>query len=115
MVSFVPVTCILGSDRAHVLLGGDYYAGAVIALSGTHFTTCVIPAPVPPVRVGRREVDTSVLNGFPDSQRFSFACTPRRAPGRRLFHGCPSRGSFCRSRFGAGVLHPFSPLALGPQ
>ena len=36
----------------------------------------------------------SVLNGFPDSQRFSFACTPRRAPGRRLFRGCLSSGSF---------------------
>ena len=70
MVSFVLVTRTLGSDRAHVLPGGDQYARAVTALLGTHFTDYGPPAPVPPVRVGRREVDTSVLNGFPDSQRF---------------------------------------------
>jgi len=29
------------------------------------------PAPVLPVRVGRQEVDTSLLNGFPNSQCFS--------------------------------------------
>ena len=40
------------------------------SLSETHFTACRLPAPVPPVRVGRQEVDTSVLNGFPNSQRF---------------------------------------------
>jgi len=70
MVSFVLVTHILGSDRAHVLPGGDEYAEAVTALSGTHFTTWMPSAPVPPVRVGRQEVNTSVLNGFPGSQRF---------------------------------------------
>jgi len=84
MVSFVLVTRTLGSDRAHVLPGGDQYARAVTALLGTHFTDYGPPAPVPPVRVGRREVDTSVLNGFPDSQQFSVACTPCRAPGLRL-------------------------------
>ena len=39
-------------------------------LSGTRFTTYVPSAPVPSIRVSRREVNTSVLNGFPDSQRF---------------------------------------------
>jgi len=53
-----------------------------------------MPALVLPVRVSRREVDTSVMNSFPDSQRFSFACTPRWAPGRRLFRSCPSSGPF---------------------
>jgi len=54
-----------------------------MALSGTHFTAYVPSAPVPPVRVGRREVDTSVLNGFPDSQRFR---------SRALFVGRPVGG-----------------------
>ena len=40
------------------------------ALSGTRFTLYGPSAPVPPVQVGRREVDTSVLNGFPDSEWF---------------------------------------------
>ena len=40
------------------------------ALSGTHFTDYGPAAPLPPVRVGRREVGTSVLNGFPESQQF---------------------------------------------
>ena len=48
-------------------------------LSGTHVTACIPPAPVLPVRVGRQEVDTSVLNGFPDSERFR---------SRALFVGC---------------------------
>ena len=39
-------------------------------LLGTDFTAYVPPAPVPLVRVGRQEVNTSVLNGFPDSQCF---------------------------------------------
>jgi len=56
MVSFVLVTRILGSDRADILPGGVYYAGAVTALSGTHFTTYVPSVPVPSVRVGCREV-----------------------------------------------------------
>jgi len=70
MVSFALVTCVLGSDRAHILPGGDEYAGAVTALSGTHFTAYVPSGPVPSVRVGHQEVDTSVLNGFPDSEQF---------------------------------------------
>jgi len=41
----------------------------VTALSGTRFTAYVPSAPVPPIRVGRQEVDTSVLNGFPNSQQ----------------------------------------------
>ena len=85
MVSFVLVTRMLGSDHAHILPGGDWYAGAVTALSGTHFTDYGPSAPVLSVQVGRREVDMSVLNGFPDSQQFSVACTPCRVPGRWLF------------------------------
>jgi len=42
----------------------------VTALSGTRFTAYVPSAPVPPIQVGHREVDTSVVNGFSDSQRF---------------------------------------------
>jgi len=84
MVSFVQVTRILGRDRAHVLPGEDYYAGAVTALSGTRFTAYVPSAPVPPVRIGRREVDTSVLNIFPDSERFRSRALLCQAPGRRL-------------------------------
>ena len=38
-------------------------------LLGTHFTDYGLAATVPPVQVGHREVDTSVLNGFPDSQQ----------------------------------------------
>jgi len=115
-VSFVLVTGILGSDRAHVLPGGDKCAGAVTALSGTRFTEFVPSAPVPPVRAGRQGVDTSVLNGFPDSQRFSVACTLRRAPGRRLLvvareAGLLSVGVY----FGAEVLRLFSPLPPGPR
>ena len=53
MVTFVLVTRMLGSDRAHVLPGGDKYAGAVTALSGTHFIDYGPAAPVSPVRVGR--------------------------------------------------------------
>jgi len=89
MVSFMLVTGMLGSDRAHVLPGGDEYAGAVTALLGTHFTDFVPSAPVPPVQIGRQGVDTSVLNGFPDSQR-SFGRV-HSSPGARsaASRGCP--------------------------
>jgi len=52
-------------------------------LSGTRFTAYVPSAPVLLVRVGRQEVDTSVLIGFPDSQRFR---------PRALFVGRPVGG-----------------------
>jgi len=73
-------------------------------LSETHFTAYVPPAPVPPVCVGCQEVNTSVLNGFPDSQRSSFACTLCRAPGQRLFCGCLRSGS----SFGLLLVSDFS-------
>jgi len=62
------------------------------------------PMPVLPVQVGCQKVDTYVLNRFPDSQRFSFACTLRRALGRRLFCSCPRSGS----SFGLLLVSDFS-------
>jgi len=51
-------------------------------------------APVPLVRVGRREVDTSVLNIFPDSQRFRSCALLCWAPGRLLPVGAREAGLF---------------------
>jgi len=56
-------------------------------------------APVPPVRVGRQEVDTSVLNSFPDSQRFRSCAlfVGCRVGGFvALWDRCPRSGSFFR-------------------
>ena len=112
MVSFVLVTRILGSDRAHVLPGGDWCAGAVTALLGTHFTVYVPPALVPPVRGGRLEVDTSVLNGFPDSQHFDRVHSSPGAGSAALLRCgvvCPRSGSFRVLSAYAEVLQPLHP------
>ena len=77
------------------------------ALSGTHFTAYVPAALVPPVRVGCQEVDTSVLNSFPDSQRFcSRALFVRRRVGGfvALWDRCPRSRSF----FGLFLVSGFS-------
>ena len=55
------------------------------------------PAPVPPVQVVRQEVDTFVLNGFPDSQRFrsrTLFVGCRVGGFVALWYRCPRSGSF---------------------
>jgi len=76
-------------------------------LSGTHITACIPPALVPLVRVGCQEVCTSVLKGFPDSQRFrSCALFVGRQVGGfvTLWDRCPRSGSF----FGLSRVSDFS-------
>ena len=89
------------------------------ALSGTHFTAYVPSAPVPPARVGRQEVDTSVLNGFPDSQQFwSRPLFIGHPVGGFVIVGCPRSGCFLRScntsSFSFRVFVGYSPPPLHP-
>jgi len=84
------------------------------ALSGTHFTTCMPPAPVPLVRVGHQEVDTSVLNGFSNSQQFRSRAlfTGRRVGGLAVLVGSvPEKWVFLRvvARFGFQFRGRFEP------